>query len=56
MWWYQRGIASVVYKLFQKKSTGNGIKYMPNQKIANEPHKPIIRRFKKKNGLLFVSR
>ena len=38
----------MVYKLFDKKSTGNGIKYMPNQKIANELHKPIIRRFKKR--------
>ena len=28
---YQRRLASIVYKLFDKKSTGAGIKSMPNQ-------------------------
>ena len=42
---YQGGSASMVYKYFDKKSTGSGIKSMPNQQLANELHKPIIRKF-----------
>ena len=38
---YQRGLASMVYKVFDKKSKGTGIKSMPNQQLANELHKPI---------------
>ena len=34
----------MVYKLFDKKSKGSGIK--ENQQLANEHHKPIIRKFK----------
>ena len=47
---YQRGLASVVYKFFDKKSKGNGIKneIKENQQLANEFHKPIIRKFKKR--------
>ena len=45
---YQRGLASMVYKFFDKKSKGCGIKSMPNQQLANELHKPIIRKFKKR--------
>ena len=43
---YQRGLASMVYKLFDKKSKEAGIKQ--NQQLANELHKPIIRKFKKR--------
>ena len=39
---YQRRLASMVYKFFDKKSKGNGIK---NQQLANELHKRIIKRF-----------
>ena len=44
---YQRGVASMVYKLFDKKSKGTGIKneIKENQQLANELHKPIIRKF-----------
>ena len=42
---YQRGLASMVYKFFDKKSKGSGIK--ENQQVANELHKPIVRLFKK---------
>ena len=42
---YQAELASMVYKFFDEKSTGSGIKYMPNQYVANELHKPIIRKF-----------
>ena len=45
---YQRGLASMVYKFFDKKTSGSGIKSMPNQQLADELHKPIIRKFKKR--------
>ena len=40
---YQRGLASMVYKFLDKKSKGSGINE-PNCHLANEPHKPIIRK------------
>ena len=45
---YQRGLALMVYKFFDKKSKGTGIKneIKQNQQLANELHKPIIRKFK----------
>ena len=43
---YQRGLASVVYKFFDKKSSGGGITNEPNYQLADELHKPIIRKFK----------
>ena len=43
---YQRGLASIVYKLFDKKIKGSGVKSIPqNEKLADELHKPIIRKF-----------
>ena len=42
---YQRGLASMVYKFFDKKSKGSGIANEPNYQLANELHKPIIRKF-----------
>ena len=59
---YQRGLASMVYKFFDKKSAsladkstkGSGAttltnKYLSqNQQLAEELHKPIIRKFKKR--------
>ena len=44
---YQRGLASMVYKFFGKKSKGAGIKneIKQNQQLANELHKPVIRKF-----------
>ena len=44
---YERGLALVVYKFFDKKSKGNGIKSMSNQQLVDEIHKPIIRKFKR---------
>ena len=46
---YQRGLGSMVYKLFDKKSKGSGINMetKPNEKLAEEIHKPIITKFKK---------
>ena len=53
---YQRGLASMVYKFFDskvaspdKKSEGSGAKLIPqNEQLADELHKPIIRKFKKR--------
>ena len=47
---YQRGLASIVYKCFDKKSTGSSVN-IPlefNEQLAEELHKPIIRKFKKR--------
>ena len=46
---YGRGIASMVYQLFDKKTSGGAIKNenMSNKEFAEELHKPIIRKFKK---------
>ena len=47
---YQRGLASLVYKFFYKKSKGTGIKneIKQNQQLSNELHKLIITKFKKR--------
>ena len=47
---YQRGLASMVYKIFDKKSKGAGIEneIKQIQQVANELHKPFIRKFKKR--------
>ena len=42
---YRRGLASMVYKFFNNKSSGSGIANEPNHQLANELHKPIIRKF-----------
>ena len=38
----------MVYKFFDKKTSGSGIKIenIPNKELAEELHKPIIRKFK----------
>ena len=42
---YQRELASMVYKFFDKKTGGNGIKSMPQkEQLAEELHKPIIKK------------
>ena len=38
---YQRGLASMVYRFFDKKSSGSGITNEPNYQLADEIHKPI---------------
>ena len=43
---YQRGLASMVYKFFDKKSQGSGLaNNKENIQLADELHKPIIRKF-----------
>ena len=50
---YQRGLASMVYKFFDKKLKGGGfnIEVKHNEQLAKEIHKSIIRNFKIKNSL-----
>ena len=38
----------MVYKFFDKKSPGSGIVNKENIQLANELHKPIIRKFNKR--------
>ena len=45
---YQRGLVSMVYKFFDRKSSGSGVTNEPNYQLPNELHKPIIRKFKKR--------
>ena len=53
---YQRGFASVVYKLFDRKTSGRDMsdqqlaeeyENMSDQQLAEELHEAIIRKFKK---------
>ena len=52
---YQRRLASMVYKFFDKKSKGIGINE-PNYQLENELHKLIIRKFKKRECNLICNR
>ena len=51
---YQRGLASMVYKFFDKKSKGSGVKHIntklipQNNQLADKLHEPIIRKFEKR--------
>ena len=51
---YQRGIASMVCKFFDKKSTSSGVNIPVefNEQLAKELHKPIIRKFKRERFIL----
>ena len=53
---YQRGLASMVYKFFDKKSKGSGfnIEVKHNEQLVKELHKTIIRNFLKKYSLFGV--
>ena len=50
---YQKGLASMVYNFFDKKSTGSGTvnsnnnnnDIKQNLQLAKELHKPVIRKF-----------
>ena len=46
---YQRGLASMVYKFFDKKSSGSAVAannmIKQNIQLADELHKPIIKKF-----------
>ena len=54
---YQRGLVSMVYKFFDEKTAGSGIKSMPqDEQLAGELHKPIIRKLKKKEKCIQYSK
>ena len=59
---YQMGLASTVYKFFNKKVKGSGVNThanksaFNNEKLAKELRKPVIRKLKKKNGLSRIYR
>ena len=45
---YQRGLASMVYPFFDKKSMGRGIARSNSLILADELHKPVIKKFNKR--------
>ena len=45
---YQRGLASMVYKFFDKKSMGSGFVKDSSSILADELHKPVIKKFNKR--------
>ena len=47
---YQQGLASMVYKYFDKKTSVSGIQSenISNKQLSEELHKPIITKFEKK--------
>ena len=47
---YQRGLALMIYKCFDKKTSGGAIKndIISNRELAEQLHKPIISKFKKR--------
>ena len=45
---YQRGLASMVYKFFDKKSMGKGFVKDSSLIFADELHKPVIKKFNKR--------
>ena len=51
---YQRGLASMVYKFFDKKSSGGGVDAEPHYQLENELHREIIRKFKRRKVYSFL--
>ena len=49
--WYQRALASMVYKFFDKK-TGSGVSV--NKQLAQEFYKPVINKIQKKKSLFEI--
>ena len=48
---YQRGLKSMVYKFFDKRTKGYGLS---NEILAEELHKPIIKNFKRRKYILVL--
>ena len=44
---YQRELASMVYKFFDKSSSGRGVAIEPNYQLVNGRHRRIIKKFKR---------
>ena len=47
---YQRGLASMVYKFFDKMSSGSGVATELNYQLANELYRQLIRKFMKRKA------
>ena len=45
---YQRGLALMFYKFFDKTSNGSGVDAEPNYQLANELRKQIIKKFRRR--------
>ena len=47
---YQRGLASIIYKIFDKMSKGGGVnnEFKQNEQLAEKLHKPIIKKLQKR--------
>ena len=45
---YQKSLASMVYDFFERKTSGSDIKNISNKELAEELHKPIIRKVNKR--------
>ena len=45
---YQSWLASMLYKFFDKTSTGSSANFISNQQLANELHRPFTRQFKRR--------
>ena len=54
---YERAFATLIYNFFDKKTKGTGIinEIRENQQLADELHKPIFRKFKKRKLYLYSS-
>ena len=49
---YQRGLASLVYKFFDKKSSRSGVANKSSYQLADELHRQIIRKVKRQKVYL----
>ena len=49
---YQRGLASLVYKVFDKKSSRSGVANKSSYQLADELHRHIIRKVKRQKVYL----
>ena len=47
---YQRGLASIFYKFFDKTSSGSGVDTEPNYQLTTELHRQIITKFKRRKA------
>ena len=45
---YQRGLASMVYNFFDKKSSWSGVANEKNHQLSHEIHKQIIKEFNRR--------
>ena len=59
---YQRNLVSMVYKCFDKKpaslanksTKGSSVAMLQHEELAEELHKPFIKKFLKKESLFFI--